>query len=228
MDVNPNMALVAAIISDKTRSKMIFIMLDGRFHSASELAYMAGIKPQTATFHLKKMTEAQIIKVEKQGRHKYFGIKDPGVASVLETFLSIAPQFEVRSLKKSPRDKALRSARTCYDHLAGNLGVKLVSALEKKGVLVKENDKYEVTNEGIEFLATLQINIYELKKKRRSFSHKCLDWSERKHHMGGALGNAIFEKILEFGWIKRLPNTRAIKITTLGEEHIPKIFNIDL
>ncbi|WP_175616044.1 ArsR family transcriptional regulator [Piscibacillus halophilus] len=228
MDVNPNIAIVANIISDQTRAKMIFAMLDGRFHPATELTYMAGIKPQTASFHLKKMMDAHLIKVEKQGRHRYYGIKDSSVAGILESFLPVAPQVEVRSLKKSPKDKALRSARTCYDHLAGNLGVKILTSLVNNGFLVEEDNEYSVTDRGREFLDTIHIDISELRNKRRSFSHKCLDWSERRHHIGGALGNAIFERLLEFGWIKRLPKTRAISVTTLGEKKIPEVFKIEL
>lgn len=191
MNANPNIALIATLVSEASRAAILTVLLDGRFHPASELAYMAEIKPQTASFHLTKMVDANVVTVEKQGRHRYYGILNQEVAQVMESFLSIAPPIEIKLLKQASEDKAMRFARTCYDHLAGNLGVQLTDSLIKIGVIYEEKDGFTVTEKGESFFTTFQIDLERVKKKRRSFTHKCLDWSERRHHLAGALGNAL-------------------------------------
>jgi DNA-binding transcriptional ArsR family regulator len=228
MNANQNVAIVATLISEPSRAAILTALLDGRYHPASDLAYMAGIKPQTASFHLKKMINANVINVEQHGRHRYYAIRNHEVASVLESFLLITPQIEIKSLKQASQDKAIRHARTCYDHLAGQLGVQITSSLLDNGLLYDQNNEFTVTQKGQEFFTTLKIDLEKAQKKRRSYSHKCLDWSERRHHLAGALGNAILERLLELNWIERLPKTRAIKITTLGKEEIEKTFFIKL
>lgn len=229
MNIMPNAAKVAALVSESSRAAILTVLLDGRFHPASELAYLAGIKPQTASFHLTKMVDANIVAVEKQGRHRYYGIENQEVAQVMESLLSIAPPVEIKSLKQASEDKAIRYARTCYDHLAGNVGVRLTEALVQSGIICEEKDRFLVTHKGMEFFAAFQIDLERVKKKtRRSFSHKCLDWSERRHHLAGALGNALLERLLELNWIQRLPKTRAIKITADGKQGFKDIFSIDI
>lgn len=228
MDANPNVAKVAILVSEASRATILTVLLDGRLHPASELAYMARIKPQTASFHLSKMVDANIVAVEKQGRHRYYGILNPEVAQVLETLLSIAPPIEIKSLKQASEDKAMRFARTCYDHLAGNLGVQLTDSLIKADVIYEEKNAFVVTDKGEQFFKTFRIDLEIVKKKRRSFSHKCLDWSERRYHLAGALGNALLERLLELKWVQRIPDTRAIKITSKGKNGFKDIFSIDL
>ncbi|MDA2184800.1 helix-turn-helix domain-containing protein [Bacillus cereus] len=228
MNANPNVAMIATLVSETSRAAILTVLLDGRFHPASELAYMAGIKPQTASFHLTKMVDANVVTVEKQGRHRYYGIRDQEVAQVMESFLSIAPPIEIKSLKQASEDKAMRFARTCYDHLAGNLGVQLTDSLIKIGVIYEEKDGFTVTEKGESFFTTFQIDLEKVRKKRRSFTHKCLDWSERRHHLAGALGNALLERLLELNWVQRLPKTRAIKITAGGEKGLKETFSFDI
>jgi DNA-binding transcriptional ArsR family regulator len=228
MNANPNVAKVAILVSEASRAAILTVLLDGRLHPASELAYMARIKPQTASFHLSKMVDANIVTVEKQGRHRYYGIRNPEVAQVLETLLSIAPPIEIKSLKQASEDKAMRFARTCYDHLAGNLGVQLTDSLIKADVIYEEKNAFVVTDKGEQFFKTFRIDLEIVKKKRRSFSHKCLDWSERRYHLAGALGNALLERLLELKWVQRIPDTRAIKITSKGKNGFKDIFSIDL
>ncbi|MDF2036881.1 winged helix-turn-helix domain-containing protein [Cytobacillus oceanisediminis] len=228
MNVNSNVAKVASLVSEPSRAAILTVLLDGRYHTVNELAQMARIKPQTASFHLKKMLDAQVVTAEKQGRHRYYGILNQEVAQVMESFLSIAPPVEVKSFHHASEDKAIRLARTCYDHLAGNLGVQLTESLKSKGYITEENDTFSVTEDGKAFFHSMQIDLTSLKNKRRSFSHKCLDWSERRHHLAGALGNAILEKLLERNWIQRIPKTRAIKITTHGMKGLKETFAIEL
>lgn len=228
MKASPNVAIVAALVSETSRAAILTALLDGRYHPASDLAQMAGIKPQTASFHLAKMLEANIVTVEKQGRHRYYGIRNQEVAHIIESLLSVAPPVEIKSFKHASENKGLRIARTCYDHLAGNLGVELTVALKNLGVLYEENNAFYVTEMGEAFFASFQINLEEVKKKRRSFSHKCLDWSERRHHLGGALGKALLERLLELNWVQRAPKTRAIKITNEGKNGLKEIFSIEI
>jgi DNA-binding transcriptional ArsR family regulator len=228
MNVNPNVAKIATLVSESSRAAILTVLLDGRFHPVNELAYMAGIKPQTASFHLTKMMNANVVAVEKQGRHRYYGILNEEVAQVMESLLSLAPPVEVRSLKQATEDKQIRFARTCYDHLAGSLGTQLKDSLIEKGFLSEEQHEFLVTERGHEFFKTFQIDIEMSRKKRRSFSPKCLDWSERRHHIAGSLGNVILERLLELDWIQRLPNTRAIKITSEGKRGLKETFSIDI
>ncbi|WP_223070167.1 ArsR/SmtB family transcription factor [Paenibacillus caui] len=228
MNTISNAAMIASLVSEPSRSAILTVLLDGRFHAAGELAYRVGIQPQTASFHLAKMVAAHVVTVEKQGRHRYYGIRNQDVAQVMETLLSVAPPTQIKSLKQASEDKALRFARTCYDHLAGSLGVKLTHCLVREGILSEEKASFHVTEKGQEFFESFQIDLKKVEKKRRLFSNKCLDWSERTHHLAGALGNALLEKLLELNWIERLPKTRAIKITAEGQRGFKEIFSLDM
>ncbi|QNR67990.1 winged helix-turn-helix transcriptional regulator [Paenibacillus peoriae] len=228
MSTKSNIAMIASLVSERSRAAILTALLDGRFHTASELAHMAGIKPQTASFHLAKMTEAQVVTVEKQGRHRYFGIQDPEVAQVMESLLSIAPPVPIKSFKHASENEALRLARTCYDHVAGQLGVQLMSFFIQKGILSEDQDGLYITEPGETFFTDFQIDLTQTRQKRRSFSHKCLDWSERRHHLAGALGNALLDRLFELNWIERLPTTRAIRITADGKRGIKEIFSIEV
>jgi len=225
---NANLAIVASLVSEGSRAAMLTAMLDGRYHPASELAYMAGIKPQTASFHLSKMADAGIVSVEQQGRHRYYGIRDPEVARMLESLLSIAPPAEIKSLRQADEDRAIRSARTCYDHLAGKLGTQLTASLLKMGVLDESHQQFEVTASGEAFFKNFRIDLDRARAKRRSFSHKCLDWSERRHHLAGALGSVLLEKLFELKWIERLPKTRAVRVTEEGKKGFKATFGIEV
>lgn len=225
---NPNVALIASLVSEPSRAAMLTALLDGRFHPASELANMAGIKPQTASFHLAKMVEANVIVFEKHGRHRYYGIRDSTVAQTMESLLALAPPVEIKSLRQATEDQAIRWARTCYDHLAGNVGVQLTDSLKQRGIIQETNEGFAVTESGEAFFESLQINIAQVKKKRRSFSHKCLDWSERRHHLGGALGNALLDRLVELQWVQRVPKTRAVSITSEGKQGLKETFSIDI
>ncbi|MDP1512442.1 winged helix-turn-helix domain-containing protein [Paenibacillus sp. CMAA1739] len=228
MSTKSNVAMIASLVSEPSRAAILTALLDGRFHTASELAHMAGIKPQTASFHLAKMTEAQVVTVEKQGRHRYYGIQDPEVAQVMESLLSIAPPVPIKSFKQASENEAIRLARTCYDHIAGHLGVQIMSFFIQKGILSEDQDGLHITQQGEIFFADFQINLKNTRQKRRSFSHKCLDWSERRHHLAGALGKALLDRLFELHWIEHLPTTRAIRITADGKRGFKEVFEIEI
>ncbi|WP_263559848.1 ArsR/SmtB family transcription factor [Paenibacillus polymyxa] len=228
MSTQSNVAMIASLVSEPSRAAILTALLDGRFHTASELAHMAGIKPQTASFHLAKMTEAQVITVEKQGRHRYYGIQDPEVAQVMESLLSIAPPVPIKSFKQASENEAIRLARTCYDHVAGHLGVQIMSFFMQKGILSEDQDGLHITQQGEIFFTDFQINLKNTRQKRRSFSHKCLDWSERRHHLAGALGSALLDRLFELHWVEHLPTTRAIRITAEGKRGFKEVFSIEI
>lgn len=228
MGINPNMAEIAALLGETSRATILASMMDGRFHTASELAYMAAIKPQTASFHLAKLVEGKLIKVEKQGRHRYFQLAGEDIAQFLESFLAISPPPEVRSLKQSSQIKLLQDARTCYDHLAGKLGVQLTESMLKAGYLTLEGKQFVLTDAGILFFTTFGIDLTALKRKRRSFSHACLDWSERRYHLAGALGCELLNQFFNLGWLLRVPSIRAIKVTEKGKIGFKEVFHLDL
>jgi len=228
MGINPNIAEIASLLGETSRATMLASMMDGRFHTASELAYMAAIKPQTASFHLAKLVDGKLIKVEKQGRHRYFQLAGEDIAQLLESFLAMSPPPEVRSLKQSSQMKILQNARTCYDHLAGKLGVQLTESLLNKGYLELDQKQFVITAEGAQFFTDFGLDLDELTRKRRSFSHACLDWSERRYHLGGALGHGLLTQLLNLEWIMRVPSIRAIKITEKGRAGFKEVFNLDI
>ncbi|MGE7836594.1 ArsR/SmtB family transcription factor [Viridibacillus arvi] len=228
MSINPNVAEVASLLGETSRATILTSLMDGRFHTASELAYMAAVTPQTASFHLAKLVEGNLVKVEKQGRHRYYQLEGGEVARILESFLAISPPPEVRSLKQSSQVKLLQEARTCYDHLAGKLGINLTESMLHSGYLKKEEREFIVTLKGEQFFTELGIDLDQLKRKRRSFSHACLDWSERQHHLAGALGHGLMTHFFDLGWIVRVPSIRAVKITDKGKVGFKQSFNINM
>ncbi|MGE7690258.1 ArsR/SmtB family transcription factor [Lysinibacillus sp. NPDC097214] len=228
MGINPNMAEIASLLGETSRATMLASMMDDRFHTASELAYMAAIKPQTASFHLAKLVEGNLVRVEKQGRHRYFQLAGEEIAQLLESFLAISPPPEVRSLKQSSQMKLLQDARTCYDHLAGKLGVQLTESLLNAGFLKLEDKQFLITAEGAQFFTDFGLDLDDLKRKRRSFSHACLDWSERRYHLAGALGQGMLTHFLSLGWVTRVPSIRAIKVTEKGRAGFKEVFKFEV
>lgn len=224
MSTSPNIAKVASLVSETSRAAILTTLLDDRFHTASELAYQAGIKQQTASFHLAKLAELNMVTIENQGRHRYYRLANAEIAQILESLLALSPPVEIKSLRQSSEMKALKSARTCYDHLAGRLGVELTKGLLHMGYIMESEKEFMVTATGQHFFSDFQIDIEQLKRKKRKFSLKCIDWSERHFHLGGALGNAILERMLELNWIKRHPTSRAIIVTETGGKELKDTF----
>ncbi|MEK4424816.1 ArsR/SmtB family transcription factor [Solibacillus sp. FSL K6-1523] len=228
MSTYPNISALAALLTEKSRAAILAALMDGKFHTASELAYMASIKPQTASFHLAKLEENNLVICEKNGRFRYFRLANDEVANTLEIFMSISPPPEVRSLTQSSQLKRLENARTCYDHLAGRVGVNITNLMQEAGYIERNNKKFIVTAKGELFFRDLGVDLVGLSKKRRSFSHACLDWSERTHHLGGALGNGLFERYIELGWIETKANSREIIITPRGKSGFKDFFGLEI
>jgi DNA-binding transcriptional ArsR family regulator len=220
MASNAMFAQVAALAGDPARAAMLHALMDRRALTASELASVAGIAPQTASGHLSQMTAAGLLAVEKQGRHRYHRLASPAVAGMMESIMQVAAQIEPprRRLLVGPRDAALRAARTCYDHLAGELGVALTDAMVGRGYVELEADGGLVTEPVIAFLARLGIDTDALTPRRSGSSGRvlcrpCLDWSERRPHLAGAVGAALCARCFDKGWVRRVEGTRAVAVT---------------
>ncbi len=211
----PNaLAETAALIGDPARAAMLAALLDGRALTAGELAETAGITPQTASAHLNRLTGAGLLAVAKQGRHRYHRLASPAVAGLIERLIALAGTMPGRIVATGPRDAALRMARTCYDHLAGRLGVAITDALTGSGVIELTADGGAVTDSGREMLAGLGITAAP--SRGRLFCRPCLDWSERRPHVAGVLGAALCARCFELGWVRRRPKGRALEITPVG------------
>lgn len=224
----PYIAEAAALIGDPSRATMLSAMMDGRARTATELAYASGITPQTASGHLAKLMEAQLIAVEKQGRHRYYRLANEHVAKVLESLAVLAVEGAPRHRPTGPRDDAMKLARTCYDHLAGRLGVALTNAMVEKGTLKEQEECFEITAKGRDDLSAFGLDLDAITKSRRAHASRCLDWSERTPHLGGALGAAILEQVEARRWISRKKGSRAVTVTPRGREELKKVFGISL
>lgn len=216
MELENELSKIASLIGDKGRSIMLWSLLDGRAYTATELAVFANISRQSVSNHLSKLIEANLVTAEKQGRYRYFRLANEQVAHVIESMASLIPKQKIE-IKKSAEAQKLAFARTCYDHLAGKISIELVNSLLENKIIILSGTAFEVTDLGKNWFDKLGIDIDALKNKKRSFAHKCMDWTERKHHIAGALGAAILKNFLKNDWIRRKPNTREIVITTLGE-----------
>jgi DNA-binding transcriptional ArsR family regulator len=218
------LAGTAAAIGDPARANMLAALMDGRALTATELAQVAGVAPQTASGHLARLAEAGLILPEKQGRHRYHRLASPAVAAMLEGLMALAGA--ARSAPATgPRDAALRQARTCYDHLAGRLAVAIADSLAARGHLLLEGDGAEITPAGSEFLHGLGV---QARPSRRLLCRPCLDWSERRPHLAGAIGAALCARCLEMGWLRRREGTRALLITPAGEQGFRARFGVEM
>ncbi len=211
---------IAALLGDPARANILSALMDGRALTAKELAFAAHVTPQTTSGHLAQLTDAQLLTMEKQGRHRYFRLASPLVGQMLESVMAVAGALPARTWRGG---EALRTARTCYDHLAGRLGVALADALTDADYLVLSADGGEVTPSGRAFLAAF--GAYPADGKR-IFCRACLDWSERRPHIAGRLGAALAGRCLALGWVERRRDTRAVAITPAGQEGFSRQFGI--
>jgi DNA-binding transcriptional ArsR family regulator/ribosomal protein S19E (S16A) len=213
-----DLSSVAALIGEPARAAMLTALMDGLALPAGELAELAGVSPQTASAHLTKLLEGGLLSVETHGRHRYHRLSSPQVAVALEALMTISPTPRPRS--RAHKDEALGFARTCYDHLAGWLGVELARALEVNGWVMKTSLEYRVTPTGRSKLEALGLDASDLTGRA------CLDWTERRHHVGGALGRAVTARLLELGWVARHPSSRALRLTETGRIQLERTFHM--
>jgi DNA-binding transcriptional ArsR family regulator len=220
----PNIAAVAALIGDPARAAILLALADGRALPAGELAAFAGISSSAASAHLRKLLEGGLLRLELAGRHRYYRFAGPAVASALEGLALIAAQQPSRSVViHSSQAQALRSARTCYDHLAGELGVEIAYALRDRGLIapVEQSKRVDITEAGLAwFDAVFGIDVSKLRPGRHGLACKCLDWTERRHHLAGPLGARLLQRCCELGWLKRTPQSRAVQLTPKGRTRL--------
>jgi DNA-binding transcriptional ArsR family regulator len=227
MKVGPDIAMVASLVGDPARANMLTALMTGRALTASELAQEAGITPQTASSHLSKLEMGGLIEQEKQGRHRYYRLADPDVAGVLEGLAGLAARAGHMRVRTGPKDPALRRARICYDHLAGDLGVQMLDSMRQQRLVRQKKQEIELTAEGERFLAqNLQISPDMLAHPRRPVCKACLDWSERRHHLAGTLGAAMMSRFGELKWAVRdsAPGSRIVNFSRNGEKRFSALF----
>jgi DNA-binding transcriptional ArsR family regulator len=253
MQDGPHIARVAALVGDTARAEMLTALMSDRALTATELAAIAGVTKQTASAHLAKLTAAGLVAVASQGRHRYFRLADRDVAQLLEQLMGVAFRSGAVRLRSSPREPALRHARICYDHLAGELGVQLFEALERQrwlsrkrraapsfldprggragrspalGALGKRGGALELTPAGERLCGEFGIDVAALAEQRRPLVRPCLDWSARRHHLAGALGAALLDRCTQLGWLRRQKDSRVLVFSAAGERAFRERFGI--
>jgi DNA-binding transcriptional ArsR family regulator len=222
MNAEPDLVRIARAVGDATRIRMLSLLMEGRALTAKELALGAGVEPGTATSHLKRLQDDALVTSTSQGRHKYFRFASDDVAHLVESLMRVAPRKPVAREAREP----IRAARFCYDHLAGGLGTGMLASMLKKGWLADggaEPKQLEVTRKGEKALALLGVDVSAARARRRQFACRCLDWSERQDHLGGALGAALAEHFRGSKWIERVKHTRVVRVTPAGREALRRL-----
>ncbi len=212
------MASAAELFADGTRANVVAALLDGRALTAGELARGAGVSAPTISAHLGRLSSAGILAVEAQGRHRYYRLVDERAGRAFEALAALAPIRPVRSLRQSRIAAELRFARTCYDHLAGAVAVGIADAMIRTEAIVLADGRYQLGVAAADIFGPLGVDLDALGRSRRSFAHPCLDWSERRHHLAGALGAALLVAVIEHGWVSRRPTSRAVTIHDTGRD----------
>ncbi len=219
MKEGPNISVIAALIGDPARANMLTALMSGKALTASELALEGGVAAPTASSHLQKLVAGGLVSVRKQGRHKYYALAEDDIAELLERLMGVAARTGQR-VRTGPKDPALRKARACYGHLAGEMGVQMYEAMLRDGLASGDAGALVLRPEGQEKMRALGLEAEGLKCK------PCLDWSARKNHLGGALGVAVFKRFEALGWIRRLPDSRVVLFSAEGlrqfNMHFPK------
>ncbi len=233
MVTTASMAEVASLIGEPARAAMLQAMMDGRALTATELAGVAGITPQTASFHLGRLRESGLVGVLQQGRHRYHRLASPQVAQLLESLMLVAVGTMAPRTRVGPRDEALRAARTCYDHIAGQLGVGIADAMTRQGWIEMDDDAGVLTTSGYAFLTRQGIDLANSNgtpEKRRTpalpLCRLCLDWSERRPHLSGRLGAELCRHSLALGWVRKWPGSRALEVSPEGKRVFREVFRV--
>jgi len=220
----PHIAGIASLIGEPARAEMLTALMADRALTATELAAIAGVTKPTTSSHLAKMCDAGLLAVHDQGRHRYFRLADRDVAQLLESLMGVAFRAGALRLKSSPREPALRRARVCYDHLAGELGVQAFDALMARRAFKSDAVGLQITHDGVAWFAAFGVDVHAVTAQRRMMCKACLDWSERRHHLAGAWGSALLQRLFDLGWARRVKDTRIVQFTPPGERAFQELF----
>ncbi len=224
MKEGPDIARIAALIGDPARANMLTALMSGKALTASELASEAGVALPTASSHLAKLDQGGLLRPRKQGRHKYFTLANDQVAEVLESLMGLAAGAGHLRTRTGPKDAALRKARVCYNHLAGDMGTQLYDGLLSGGFLQADGDALALTPAGTHLIGDFGIDLGALRAKKSPLCRECLDWSERRPHLAGNLGRALFRRIEELGWAKRDQTSRTVTFSKDGQKRFDATF----
>ncbi len=224
MKEGPDISRIGALIGDPARANMLTALMGGQALTASELAGAAGVTLQTASTHLSRLEGGGLVAQRKQGRHRYFALADDGVGLLLENIMGFAADRGLMRTRPGPKDPALRKARVCYNHLAGDFGVRMFDRLVADGAVALDGEEAALTPSGEARMAGIGIDLAALKTQRRPLCRTCLDWSERRSHLSGSLGEALLARFIADGWAKREKDSRAIRFTAEGERRFLALF----
>lgn len=224
MKEGPDIARIAALIGDPARANILSALMAGKALTATELAREAGITPQTASSHLGKLQSGGLIDVKAQGRHRYFGLAGENVAQTLEALMGLAASAGHLRTRTGPKDPALREARVCYNHLAGERGIQMFRSLMGRGALVRSEGVIDLSPDGAAWATEFGIDLSALARNRAPMCRECLDWSARESHLAGKLGRALLTRIEEIGWVKRLPDSRIVAFSDSGQRAFDAVF----
>lgn len=228
MDAEEKFIGLSALICEPSRAKMLWNLLDGRAYTASELSLVGDISPTSTSNHLTKLLEAGLLKVETQGRHRYFSFSRPEVAYVVESLANLAKGNTNEKMKVPGETKGVKFCRTCYDHLAGFVGVRITEAFEDNGLIEKADKTYIVTKAGWTWFANFDISENAMLNQRRPITRQCLDWSERRPHLAGQLGALVLNRMLEKQWFKKVKFSRELVVTYKGQQELYSSLKIEV
>ena len=226
MKVGPDIASIGALLGDPARTHMLSALMSGQALTAGELAREAGVTAQTASSHLSRLEAGGLLTQKKQGRHRYYALSGEDVAGVLEALMGLAARTGHTRVRTGPKEPALRQARVCYDHLAGDLAVAMLENLVARGLVAETEETLTLTEAGRTFMAALGLDLPALATSRRPLCKGCLDWSVRRTHLAGALGAALLDRFYGLGWAAREPGTRLVTFTPRGLDAFHQIFGV--
>jgi DNA-binding transcriptional ArsR family regulator len=227
MKDGPNIVRIAALIGDRARADILTALMGDQALTATELAQVADVTKQTVSAHVSKLLDARLLAVESQGRHRYYRLADHDVAQLLENLMGVAFRTGAVRVRLSPREPALRKARVCYDHLAGDLGVSVYESLQRRRALVANADGLALTRQGKTLFREMGIDVDVLDQGKRTLCRTCLDWSVRRHHLAGALGAALLDRYGELGWARRAKGSRVVQFSPRGEKALREQFALN-
>ena len=228
MDADPDVAAVTRVLANRARLAMLELLMDGRAHPAGDLARQAGVALSTASGHLGALARARLVESEPAGRQRRYRLSRPEVARAIEALAVIAPRRRVSSLRAASAAERLREGRTCYDHLAGRLGVGITDALFARRALRARDGEFDVTGQGERLLGQIGVDVGAARERRRAFALACQDWTERRSHLAGALGAELCDRLFELGWVERRGSGRAAALTETGSEGLRELLELDL